>query len=174
MRQLTPFLVLALAGCPDSGTETGTTGETGGDTDETDVPIVAFDPATDITVSWSAQSVTVSLTNTDATGFYLGMAETASGTAGWYGEDCLDNDCHQATGLTLTLSSVNSLGDIVPGSTTLFDDDGDGAGDAFTSGDEDRLTYLVQTIGGTDPGDAACYIWGDDPTYYSGENCTEL
>lgn len=32
----------------------------------------------------------------------------------------------------------------------------------------------LQTIGGTDPGDARCYIWGDDPSYYASENCTAI
>jgi hypothetical protein len=58
--------------------------------------------------------------------------------------------------------------------TTLFDDDGDGAGDAFTATDEDRLTYIVFIADGDNPGTNLCYVWGDDPSYYDSSSCEEL
>jgi hypothetical protein len=158
-----PLAVLMLAGCPKGA---GDTAGPGGDTGSTAPDTFPF---SNISEDWTSQSsITVSVSNTDATGFFFGMAETASGSAGWYGEDCKGSNCHEVTGgTTLTLSSVNTQSAVVFGSTTLFDDDHDGQGDATADNGSDRLTYIIQLEGGTDAG--FCHVWGEDPTYYSGQ-----
>jgi hypothetical protein len=47
--------------------------------------------------------------------------------------------------------------DVVESSTTLF-----------TNSLSGNLTYMIRMDGG------ACYAMGDDPTYYSAEQCTVL
>jgi hypothetical protein len=185
MRYAMIFAMVGLAACKggdtdNTDTDMGCTDSAGCDSGDSDTP-VTFDPGSDITLDWDAVdtngAVTVSLQNAEgATGFFLGMAETASGDNGWYGEDCADQgDCHHITGslpISADLAYVETIGEVVPGSTTLFDGGTDGGGDAFTADHADRLTYLFQIEGGEY--DLDCYVWGDDPTYYAAEGCTEL
>jgi hypothetical protein len=172
-------LPMFLIGCTDTsstGDTSNTTGctDTGGCTTDTSD---TFDAGSDITLDWERVdtngSVAIDVVNSGATGFYLGMAETASGDNGWYGEDCADQgDCHHFVATSGSLDYVETINAVTPGSTTLFDGGSDGGGDAFTSDGADRLTYLFQLEGGSM--DGQCYIWGDDTSYYSGEGCTAL
>jgi len=131
----------------------------------------------EIHVTWepgegdSSHVVTIAVDDTDATGLQLGLAETAAGESGWYGEDCLTQGCHQFSGTTGVLTYVNSV-EAVDNDHTLFNNGQDGFGDVFTADDEDRLTYMLQLDGGTD--DGQCFVWGDDPAYYATAGCTEL
>ena len=43
----------------------------------------------DITAAWDRNGVTIVITDSTAAGFELGMAETGSGSGGWYGETCI-------------------------------------------------------------------------------------
>jgi hypothetical protein len=185
MRYAMWFAVLGLAACkPTDSDTTDTDLDTGGSDSDTDTGEFGCggDPSGDIVVDWdrvdAGGAVTISLgaCATGATGFYLGMAETASGENGWYGEDCADQgDCHHFVGtapIEGSLTYVETIGDVVPGSTTLFDGGTDGSGDAFTADDADRLTYIFQIEGGDF--DRQCYVWGDDPSYYVAQDCQEL
>jgi len=167
-----PVIALSLnVACKTSPSDTGDSGDT------IDTTQGGFDPASDINLDWqpgegnSGSSMTATISNTDSTGFYLGMAETAAGSAGWYGEDCLENGCHQFNSMSGVLDYVSTVG-AVTNDTTLFNDGNDGTGDVYTSDGGDRLTYLVQLAGGSL--DTECYVWGDDPSYYASESCHNL
>jgi hypothetical protein len=154
----------ALTACEaDTDTDTDSDSDTDTDTD-TDT-----DADADFTVTWDTNGVTIALVGMSTSGFDLGIAETASGDMGWYGEDCLTGDCHIFNGSTVgQLDSVyeevletGDLGYVVPGQTTLFDR-------TFAS----DLTYAI-TI---DSGD--CFVKGQDPSYYLSDSsyamCQEL
>ena len=135
-----------------------------------------FTPRDDLAFDWSpgddTGSLTIDITHSDAEGFYLGLAETSAGGAGWYGEDCRDNLCHHFTAMSGSLAYVHTTFDMEPGVTTLFNNGTNGAGDVFAEDGSDRLTYLVQLAGG--PYDAFCYVWGDDPSYYDSYGCEDF
>lgn len=152
--------------CSDSDTAGCDTDTGGGDTDTVDTD-TGTQPFT-ISYNWDPTQLTVTLNNaTGATGFFLGIADTAAGNAGWYDEACvLGTDCHEFTGAEGVLDSVNAPADVVLGSTTLFDNDQVAPGDVFSSTGEDIVTYFVQVSGGEQ--DGKCFVWGDDPTYYAG------
>jgi hypothetical protein len=133
-----------------------------------------FDPRTDIDVIWTQrprESVTFAIRGSGATGFMVGMAETAAGAGGWYGEDCRDHACHVFAGVSAQLT-IAAPAAVEPGHTTAFRFDDSGPIDAFTSSGSDRLTYLVRLVGG--PLDGQCYLWGDDAAYYAGMGCSAL
>jgi hypothetical protein len=180
-------LVGAIAACSDTSTGKDDTDTEVVETDDTEVvetddtevvdTDVPFDPAVDLTATWEPLALTVTLAHTDATGFELGLAETASGESGWYGEDCADGSCHVVGGTTMTFDAVDDIGGVVTtgaDQTTLFDADDDGIADALTSGGAHRLTYVLRVVGGTSPGDGTCYVWGDDVAYYDDLGCTAL
>jgi hypothetical protein len=171
------ILAFALAGC-DDGSNTGCndTGdgtsncETGdsGDTNDTNAPLASY--------NWNADGLTVTIENNPGSGFDLGMAETGSNENGWFGEDCFNGTagfdyCHSFSGNSASLdalgygteeATVGDPNDVVPGSTTLFNQDL-----AFNQPDgSDRLTYMVTFD------DRSCIVWGDQPSYYSSFDCT--
>jgi hypothetical protein len=125
--------------------------------------------ADDVTYTWSASSFTVTISDLGGSaGFWLGLAETGSDN-GWYGEDCKDgqagtNVCHYFESSPGTLTYVETIADVA-GATTLLDD-----AKAFNSDNSDRLTYLLQLD--NEAAGNPCYVFGDDPTYYSAEGCT--
>ena len=95
-----------------------------------------------------------------------GMAETGAGTSGWYGEDCLPGDdrspgydvCHDAWPAVDRLRCLQHVADpdsVAANLTTLLSDALPQAA---------NITYYMAT-GGT------CYVWGNDPAYYSGLGC---
>lgn len=100
------------------------------------------------------------------TAYKLGLAETASGGAGWYGEDCLPGEknnfdiCHPfaaddgLAGITLTHVATPDL--IVPGESSLL------------SGElAEGITWVI--IDADDP--SKCWVGGQDVTYYAELNC---
>lgn len=160
--------------CSDSDTAGCDTGDTT-DTDTVDTDTDTGTPVFGITYNWDPTQLQISIDNaTGATGFYLGIADTAAGSSGWFNEACdTGTNCHQFTGVSGTLDSVNTAGAVVLGSTTLFDDDGDGTGDVTGATGQDLVTYFVQVIGGDEDGN--CYVWGEDTSYYAGTPpCTEI
>lgn len=166
---LFPLVGLAvLTACPpgdDSDSDTAMDSDT--DVVDTDTEVPEFG----IGYAWDATGLTVDLLNCDGTGFYFGVAETASALdVGWYGEACDGDNCHQFTGLTGVLTSVDAP-PIDFGTETLFDDGSDeDGGDAFDDASADRLTYIVQVIGGEH--DTMCFTWGHDTSFYA--ECTEI
>jgi hypothetical protein len=126
------------------------------------------DPPPEVTITWEAKAVSVSVTNLVGTGFDLGIAETESGEAGWYGEDCYMGTgsyrhCHPFTGSTGKLTSVYpDISKVVKGKTTLFTE-----ALAYDSADRDRLTYVVIFD------DASCMVTGHEPAYYASFGCAE-
>ncbi len=65
----------------------------------------------------------ISFENSDPHGMWLGLAQTAEGGAGWYGEDCLDGttDCHPLAMQGGMLQVVQTEEELTFGATTLFD-----------------------------------------------------
>jgi hypothetical protein len=159
----------------DADTDADSDSDADSDTDTDSDADTDFDPRTDIIVDWdpvdSGGHVSVEVVNSGAAGWYLGLAETAAGDGGWYGEDCADNLCHTSTQTSATIAYTESVSQ-VGNARTLFDGGNDGLGDAFHTNGSDRLTYLLQLSGG--PLDGDCYIWGDDPSYYAGQGCQAL
>lgn len=162
------LLALAtLAGCPkgDSDSDTG-----GTDTEETDTQVEEFA----IDANWSAATqLDVTLVNSDATGFYFGIAQTSlASDVGWYGEACDPDNCHTVTGATGSFDSVDAVNDIVfdgTAQTTLFRDE-DGNGQVYDNDGNYLVTYIVSLIGGAD--NNVCYAWGEDAGYYS--DCEDI
>jgi hypothetical protein len=116
-------------------------------------------PRDDIQVVFEDDVVRVRVDDSRATTVYFGMAETGFGNTGWYGEDCLVNGCHAFEPPVTELDYASGPGDVELGVSTLLTDEAD-------------VTFLVYLAGG--PNNGSCYIWGDDPGYYDGENCDEL
>jgi hypothetical protein len=164
------FVFGTLIGCGSADSDAQDTGDSGDTIDESP------GDCSDISVAWervdSNGSVTTTVTNCDGEGFYLGIAETAAGEAGWYGEDCHLGGCHRFDGLSGTLAYVDDPEDVAWATSTLFDGGSDGLGDAFTAEDADRLTYVLQIVGGTH--DTDCFVWGHDVTYYAADTCVEM
>ena len=138
-----------------------------GATDEGLDPPVEFSVA----LTWNADGITVAIEG--GTGPYtLGMAETGAGAAGWFGESCITGEepwgyddyeydvCHDLGKTGGSLVGVYSIGEVVAGSTTLFN---------VTISDAGKLTYIL-----TEPSGAACWAWGDDVSYYGDFGCAKL
>lgn len=115
--------------------------------------------------------VAIALTDGVADGFVLGLAETRSGVYGWYGEDCgpWGGICHAFDAPTGTLDYVDEIERVVPDETTLFDGGDDGMGDVIDAEGLDRLTFVLEYVGGSL--DGTCVVWGDDPSYYGDDGC---
>ena len=132
---------------------------------EVDEGVAAFSA----TVTWDSAGVTVSITGA-ASRYDFGMSETGAGDLGWFGESCIPGDepwgypdygwdvCHALSSTGGRVVSVYPDIGAVQDGYTLFPDSL-----------APNITYVV--IDG-DSGD--CYAWGDDPSYYSGEGCSEL
>lgn len=148
---------LMMVACNDGKDTGGSTGDSG-DTTGGDTPSAS--------VSWGASGISVTVTGNDNITFF-GMAETGGGcTDCWTGEDCdggyelssgdLLQYCHPISGGSLTLSYGGDANALSEGSETVFTDSSfDGA-----------VTYYIEDSS------ANCYVWGDNPSYYSG--CTEI
>jgi hypothetical protein len=131
-----------------------------------------FDPHRDLGVAWdwvgAGGKVSIVLANSDAASVSLGMAETAALSSGWYGEDCqTGGGCHVLGGGGGDLAYVETPGEVVLGSTTIFD-----GLTAFDNDGQDRLTYYLRLAGGSL--DGACFVWGDSPQYYDVQGCEVL
>ncbi len=143
------LLPLGFVACEDGvGYGTGTTGDTG----------VEASAITGLTTEWTSNGVTVTISGGTAP-FEFGMAQTGT-NAGWFGEDCLEGQgttmvCHTSDSQSFTLKSVASIGAVVEGQTTLFDQADDGG-----------ITYYAADDEG------GCVTTGDDPSYYA--DCVEL
>lgn len=157
-------LGLVFAGC-DDGTD-DKSGETG--MDETGMEMHTGDtsmvmPEMEVVVNLTAGGVELVITNGgDPAGYTFGMAQTGTEN-GWFGEDCFEgtgsfNLCHPASTTGVTLTEVSAAGDVVEGSTTLFNSD-----------DNATLTYVLTAAGSTD-----CWVWGDDVAYYESFGCTDI
>ena len=162
--------IFGLIGCPGDKCDTGDSAcDSGGgvvaDTDtDTDTDTDADFSVTD---TWSADGVTVAITNGSGT-YKFGMAETSE--LGWEGEDCLDGPgpsgnsgdfdfCHDGvTSTGITLTTVHKTADVVANSTTLIND---------TIANGGALERIVD-------GDDGCYTWGGDGTYYAGLGCESM
>ena len=119
------FAFILTAGALATGCVSTEEKDSGDDTQEASAE--ASDEVTwSFTTSWT-DDCTLSVEIAGGTGSYnLGMAETAAGDAGWYGEDCsTEGACHPIDA-SLTLDSVHpdcgggGIPDVVEGSTTLF------------------------------------------------------
>lgn len=151
---------LALSACTDKDGDTGDTSNPGDGGAADGGADGGGDDALYVDCSWGSGSVTVSITNGDAAGYDFGMAETDSASPDpWTGEDCgyvgyttgdgtYYDICHGLSATGGTLTSVDAVGDIVAGSTTVFD------GTQLTS------YYLYEVASGT------CWTWGHDATYF--------
>lgn len=155
MKNLMIITCLAMIGCTDKGDSGDTT-----DTDTTTADLSA-------SVAWGGSAV--ALTLTDGSGsYFFGMAETGSTcsadpTQCWTGEDCIFGFsdflyCHPASATGVSLSYGGAFDALSEGSDTVFPDNSfDGS-----------VTYYLEDSAG------ACYVWGDDTSYYSSEGCSSL
>lgn len=119
-------------------------------------------PRTQVSVEWDSSGCTLSISRSDVTRWDVGMAETGNGERGWYGEDCVDGDCHHGDrtgGYWQTVTTVEDYMDCGQGSCTLLSQ-------STASG----ITYLLVA-----DDDSECYVWGDDASCYSdaGYDCPE-
>lgn len=154
---------IALVACTGGGPGGGN--DSDGATDDTDTDGPGEAPASfgDATfdIAWDADGVTLMIT--DGSGDYeLGMAETGQSGGGWYGEDCIEGQggyfyCHTLPSSGGELTTVNEPWEVENGGSTLL-------ADTQASG----LTYAVWND------DEDCITWGDDPIYYTAEDCTEI
>ncbi len=185
--RLLAFLVLMSCGDKDSdtdiddtdvGTHTNSDADTDTDTDaDTDTDT---DADVAVNVSWYDDGLVptdvngdglpdincddeLTLDITDALGrtsWNFGIAEV--GPNGWTGEDCVFgyamwNYCHPVIGNQLTLDETTdcAIDGVIEGATTLFD-----------SRMEFTVTYYLE-----DPVSGDCWVWGANPSYYSGLGC---
>ncbi len=122
-----------------------------------------------VAVTWDDAGVSVAIDGGTAS-YSVGMAETGAGDAGWFGESCVRGEepwgyndygfdvCHDLSNTGGSLRSVSAVDDVVAGSATLFSQRLEG-----------NLTYVL-----TEQSGAACWVWGDDVTYYDDFGCEEL
>lgn len=114
----------------------------------------------EIDISWSWDSydnLTVSITDGPSGGYRLGMAQTGVQN-GWDGEDCLlGNVCHTLEQTGGTVLNVTSVAEVMDGYTL------------FAAEHDSSITFFVETADGS-----ACWVWGDDPSYYHSEDCELL
>lgn len=180
-------LPLFLFGCPDGEpTDTDVTPEPTAVEDTAPTPTPTPEPTTfDVTLADGdgvsdetngdndGDTLTLTIANPPEGTWYFGYAQTQSGDAGWYGEACdaSADYCHPIPAAvdvdgvmtsTLVLDGVRQISAIVEGSTMLL------AVDFPVTGTPD-LTYYV----GDQAGTGNCYVFGDDPSYYTSLGCMD-
>ena len=105
-------------------------------------------------MTWGAASIDAAVTNADMdNGYYLSLAQTGAGDAGWYGEDCITGACHELYD-SLSLACVDTVDAVVASATTLHCDHEATTSWAFWgigSGEYDE----VVASGGENPDDVA-------------------
>ena len=121
-------------------------------------------------IAWTdvGNTLEVSVSNPHEGGYFLGLAETGSGSLGWYGEDCVSDDaiCHDlgstnSASLTSVHPEVSGMtpaaarAAVADGSTTLFHV-GLWAG----------VTYAFFSNEGDTGYETVAYASGDDSSYY--------
>lgn len=173
-------LGLTLSACfcdkGDTGDDSGDTrdedddeGE-GAEDDDDSWPVDDEQPDhTGFSATWGEASVDLVFSPSAHDDLLVGIAETADSDDPWTGEDCLSGYarergdvlgpyCHVvlAGDTVLSLTYGGDPNDLLSG-TTVFDASSDG-----------RVTYIVSDSAG------ACWTWGDDPSYYADQGCTEL
>ncbi|MCB9674019.1 MAG: hypothetical protein H6737_02825 [Alphaproteobacteria bacterium] len=161
-------LPLVLFGCPTGDDDTDLPTDTGDtdtvDTDDTDTDETDTDvPQLTVTVTLTDNPDTMIIAITNGTEDYsFGYAQTeviANGGLGWTGEDCHNGQgttqiCHPVGQTGLTLTHVDTIPEVVAGSTMLLSVDS-------PPESTPENTYILI-------GDAtdACWVWGHDITYY--------
>lgn len=126
----------------------------------------------EVTVTWGEDALHISVEGAP-NGLWLGIVETGGSCASaggcWTGEDCrvgftsgantYGPYCHSFDGdSVLSLTYDGDPTDLQPGST------------AFEPHAEGHATYLLESRV-ADGGDGSCWVFGDDPTFYSAEPC---
>lgn len=122
----------------------------------------------DVSVSWGSSVIQVTISG-GSEDYWLGIVETAGcGSECWTGEDCvwgfsagsttLGPYCHDMGKTGDSLAYGGDAVELSPGETVFPD-----------SSFSDQVTYYLD-------GDssASCWIWGDDPGYYSALGCTTV
>ena len=120
-------------------------------------------------VSWSSAGVDVTITGT-ASSYEFGMAETGAGDLGWFGETCIWGSepwGYDDYGVDVCHSLGSSGGFIV----SVYPDLGDVETNAtlFPQSLSNNITYFIGDNASTD-----CWVFGDDPGYYSEFGCDTL
>lgn len=149
-------LALLFTACGDKDADDSTPTDDSATDDSEPLPV-------SVSGAWVDQS-TYTLTIVNGVGSYeLGFAQTGA-APNWYGEDCItaESICHPTSATGLTLTSVHpvvgggGIPEVAAGSTTLLYADLDAG-----------LTYLVRDTAST-----ACWVWGQDTSYYDSLGCT--
>ena len=129
-----------------------------GDTDTGAAPIPQ--------VSWGSSSVTLTMSGDAGESYWFGIAETgcANPSECWYGEDCAYGDlsgnyfyCHPTGPTGGSRLYGGSFAQLNEASEKVF------SGSSF----ENTVTDYLED-------NANCWVWGDDPSYYTVLSCTEL
>jgi hypothetical protein len=122
------------------------------------------------TAAWDREGLIVELTGGTAGSYELGLSETGAGSGGWYGETCVPGAepggvddygydvCHSLGAAGGSIESVYPEVGLVDDGATLFH-----------QGLAGNLTYFL-----ADPASADCWVWGDDPGYYTAFGCERL
>ncbi len=172
---------------PDEDCTNGTDDDGDGDADCDDSDCAdATECAVETSVAWTSTDIALTITNGDAAATYnWGIAENAGDCVDngwcWTGEDChlgytvgttgqthtagdVLQYCHPAsvTGVTIAYGAQNQIAE--EGQTTVF------SNDSFSP----NVTYILDNAASTEA--ETCWVWGIDPTYYSGytKTCTEM
>ena len=124
--------------------------------------------AMEVSVTWGASSVDLSIANGDGAGdYWFGLAETGDSADPWTGEDCyLGYDfqttdgnlsyCHPSSSTGVSLAYGGDVSALAEGSETVF-------GSADFDG---TVTYFLE-----DSTTGACWTWGHSPSYYDALAC---
>lgn len=178
MRALPQLLLVSFAmvlGCqlgpPDQGeeepTDTASESTHSGPTDtqkDSSLPDGPKDPTFD--VAWGSDSVVIRIIDAKPQArFHIGLAQTDQCAEGcWTGEDCLYGLgewawCHPSDFEGVTLAYGADPNTLVEGEQTVFT--------------HPNFTY-VTTFMVTRERDGACWVFGQDPSYYAAAGCTVL
>ena len=155
----------------DAAVHPGVEDVANGEDDDCDGAIDEDATAFSATVTWRSGGVDLAITGS-AGGWELGMSETGAGSVGWFGESCIPGAepwgyddygwdvCHTLPVTGGFIPSVYpDIGSVDDGHT-LFNADIGNRGD---------ITYVL-----FDTASAACWVFGDDPTYYDDFGCTAI
>jgi hypothetical protein len=167
MRILTvSSLMMVLAGC--TGGDSGDSGKGEGDAD-TDADADADTDYSVPSISWGGSETVITVSDAGSSGFGLCWAQNGN-SDGWYGESCMDDSAdgtnvnHTFSSSPGTLTVVASIGEVVAGSSTLFD-----------SSESSEVTYLVYDLSASELDSSNCAWGGYDTSYYAaaGYACAE-
>ena len=164
MKRLIPMFVLM--GCaskdPDADwyTDSGGMGSNGS----------GWGSSPSFNLAWTdtGNTLEASVSNPHPDGYFLGLAETGSGSLGWYGEDCVSDDaiCHDMGGSNfVSLMTVHpDISGRTPSEARAAVEDG--IATLFHVGLWEGVTYVFFSNEGDTGYNTIANVGGDDTSYY--------